>query len=137
MTDAIYGSRVPEDAKGRYFWYKVESYSEEEDLFTLLYQKKAIDPDSEGGTFYAFAEDTDDLLLEDMDISGVKAAQDRWWTVTTKHKRAEADKRDNIKKQLEMENKDPSQYDFTDIQQIVDTDDKGGKSSDIIDLELV
>ena len=59
-------------AKGRYFWYKVQSYDEEEDQSTLLYQKKAIDPEAEGANFYAFAEDTDDLILEEMDISAVK-----------------------------------------------------------------
>ncbi len=39
MTDAIYGARVPADAKGKNFWYKVDSYDEERDSFTHIYQK--------------------------------------------------------------------------------------------------
>ena len=137
MTDAIYGARVPADAKGKKFWYKVDSYDEERDSFTLIYQKKAIDPEAEGAIFYAFAEDTDNVFLENMDISSVKEAQSLWWSVTTKTKRAEADKKDSVKKQLMMENKDPSvMYDFTDIQKIVDSDEKGGMSYAIIELEF-
>jgi hypothetical protein len=126
MTDAIYGARVPADAKGKNFWYKVDSYDEERDSFTLIYQKKAIDP-----------EDTDNVYLENMDISSVKEAQSLWWSATTKTKRAEADKKDSVKKQLMMENKDPSvMYDFTDIQKVVDSNEKGGMSYEIIELEI-
>ena len=57
--------------------------------------------------------------------------------MTTKTKHAEADKKDSVKKQLMMENKDPSvMYDFTDIQKIVDSDEKGGMSYEIIELEF-
>ena len=137
LTDLIYASRVPAEAKGLYFWYKVQSYEEDDDTFTLVYQKnKALDPNAEQAIFFAFAEDTNELLIDEVDISGVKDAQSRWWNETTKTKRVEADKREEVERQLKEEIKDPTKFDFSDIQQIVDTDEKGAMSTLIIDLEF-
>jgi hypothetical protein len=43
MTCEIYGRSVPGDAQGKFFWYKVHSYDEKSETFSLEYQKKAID----------------------------------------------------------------------------------------------
>ena len=51
-------------------------------------------------------------------------------------KRAEADKKDEVAKQLKEEAWDESKVDLSDIQKIVDTDVNGGKSLAIIALEF-
>eukprot|EP00956_Cyclotella_meneghiniana_P038530 scaffold155622_cov77-Cyclotella_meneghiniana.AAC.2 len=49
---------------------QVQSYEEDDDTFTLVYQKKALDPNAEQAIFFAFAEDTNELLIDEVDISG-------------------------------------------------------------------
>eukprot|EP00804_Cyclotella_cryptica_P016421 CCRYP_004683-RA/>CCRYP_004683-RA protein AED:0.49 eAED:-0.07 QI:0/-1/0/1/-1/1/1/0/126 len=51
-------------------------------------------------------------------------------------KQAEADKRDEMAKQLKDKARDESKVDLFDIQKIVDTDVNGGKSLPIIALEF-
>ena len=137
LTDDIY-TRVPDEAKGIYFWYTVIGYDDDTNLFTLEYQKKAIDPTADGAEFVAFAEDTDEIILEGITMDSIKESRNRWFDVTTKTKtkRAEADRRDKVAKQLKEEARDDSKVDLSDIQKVVDTDVNGGKSLAIIALEF-
>ena len=135
LIDDIY-TRVPDEAKGIYFWYTVIGYDDDTNLFTLEYQKKAIDLTAEGAEFVAFAEDTDEIILEGITMDSVKESRNRWFDVTTKTKRAEADRRDEVAKQLKEEAQDDSKVDLSDIQKVVDTDVNGGKSLAIIALEF-
>ena len=69
-------------------------------------------------------------------MDSIKESRNRWFDVTTKTKRAEADRRDEVAKQLKEEAQDESKVDLSDIQKIVDTDVNGGKSLTIIALEF-
>jgi len=64
MTDSIYNNKVPDAAKGKLFHYKVKTYDDKEETFTLTYQKKAINEDAEDVEFTAFDENTKDITLE-------------------------------------------------------------------------
>ena len=69
-------------------------------------------------------------------MDSIKESRNRWFDVTTKTKRAEADRRDKVAKQLKEEARDDSKVDLSDIQKVVDTDVNGGKSLAIITLEF-
>ena len=53
-----------------------------------------------------------------------------------KTKAAENDKRDKMRKQLEEARKDPTKVDYADIESIIENDPDGGKSFDIVKLDL-
>ena len=65
----------------------------------------------------------------------MKNGQKRYSTVTTRTKRAKADKDDEIRKELARERKDETEVDLSDIDNIIETDVNGGKSNAIIDIE--
>ena len=94
MTDSIYGKKLPLEAQGKVFWYKVHEFDKYKELFTLEYQCQAIDDDVDGSEFTAFDEQTTEVILKNIDLEEVKNGQKRYSTVTTRTKRAKADKDD-------------------------------------------
>ena len=136
MTDVIYGNKIPTDAKGKYFWYKVSGYDDDEGLFAMQCQLKAVDPDADDAVFFAFDEDTDDDTLEGITMASVKEGQQRHYEVTTRTKKAEADERDAVQKQLKKEASDPTKVDMSDTDAIMETDLEGGKATAMLDLEF-
>ena len=66
LTDIIYGSRVPVDAHGKLFHYKVTAFHPSNQTFTLKYTKRVIDPD--GSQFVEYV----DCSEEDFVMPGVK-----------------------------------------------------------------
>ena len=100
MTDIIYGKKLPMEAQGKLLWYKVREFDKDKEVFTLEYQCQAIDADVDGSEFTAFDEQTTEAFLKNIDLEEVKNGQKRYSTVTTRTKRAKADKDDEISKEL-------------------------------------
>ena len=57
-TDSIYGKKLPMEAQGMLFWYKVHEFDKDKEVFTLEYQCQAIDAFVDGSEFTAFDDQT-------------------------------------------------------------------------------
>ena len=134
LDDLIYGSRVPETAKGKLFLYTVHEYNKEDETFTVKYKMQAIDP--EGSTFYAFAEGEGGSVIPGFSLKSIKEGRSLYLQMANKTKAAENDKRDKMRKELEEARKDPTKVDYADIESIIENDPDGGKSFDIVKLEF-
>jgi hypothetical protein len=139
MTDSIYNNKVPDAAKGKLFHYKVKTYDDKEETFTLTYQKKAINEDAEDVEFTAFDENTKDITLEaiSLQLQDVKDGQIGYLNVVNKTKKAKNERDAKVREELERESRDVTKVDLSDIKKILDIDHQdGGKSNDILLLEF-
>ena len=94
MDGSIHTGEAPEHAKGKWISHQVSDCNDEkEKKFTLIFQKKAMDADSEGSDFTSFEENASDPSLEEIAMAQVKEGQKRHCHVTTHAKHAEEDKR--------------------------------------------
>ena len=105
LTTAIYTNNVPSAAVGKVFLYRVETYDEEMEMFSVKWEKQAMEEDG-GSVFFAFDEH-DDSSLDSLTFADIRDGQRRYYEYTTRTLAAEQNQRELIEMELENERKDP------------------------------
>ena len=138
MSDAIYGKKVPENARGKSFLYSVYEVSDGDDddpRFVLKYgrrrQWKLV------VEFIAFDEE-EDANLEDVDLKTVKEGKTKYFIVLNAAKTAENNRLEEARQQLKKEagNDATKPADVSDIEKIIEGSMEGGSQMIFLTLSL-
>lgn len=137
MSDAIYGKKVPENARGKSFLYSVYEVSDGDDgdpRFVLKWEKKAVEA---GVEFIAFDEE-EDANLEDVDLKTVKEGKTKYFIVLNAAKTAENNRLEEARQQLKKEagNDATKPADTSDIEKIIEGSMEGGSQMIFLTLSL-